>query len=189
MVHNFFTPRILHNSLMMLLIKLAPPSLRSLAGSLKIEMSPCYSNLVMALAVWSGTTYTTTCFVKWSWNTRMLVALGGLLNSIVISMLVKPMCKRTNGVVATIGCRGTLDTLPSCCKQCTQDLMDCCIWLFIPGQQKCSCNKDRVRSQPWWPASLWQPFKGVTQCALGTKKSRISLVSPLGIEHRYKAPW
>ena len=102
-------------------------------------------------------------------------------------MLVKSMCKRSNGVVATIGCRGTLGKSPTCCKQCMQDLMDCCIWLIIPSHQKHSHNKDRVWLQPWWPASLWQPVKVVTQCALGTMKSRISLVSPLGVEQRYKA--
>ena len=53
-----------------------------------------------------------------------------------------------------------------------QDLMDCCIWLAMPGHQKHSCNKDRVWSHPWWPASLWHPFKVVTWWALGTMKSR-----------------
>ena len=68
-----------------------------------------------------------TCFVKWSWNTRMLVTLGDLFSSNVVSMLVKSTCKRSRGVVAMIGCRGALDKLPSCCKQCMQVLMDCCI--------------------------------------------------------------
>ena len=107
----------------------------------------------------------------------------------VVSMVVKSACKRSIGAVATIRCRGTLDKLPSCCKQCMQDLMDCCIWLAIPGFQMCSHNNDKVWSQPWWPTSLWHPFKMVTQWALGTMKSRRSLVSPLGIEHRSKVPW
>ena len=59
----------------------------------------------------------------------------------------------------------------------------------MPGHQKCSCNKDRVQSYPWWSTSLWYPFKAATQWALGTMKSRRSSVSPLGIEYRYKAPW
>ena len=67
--------------------------------------------------------------------------------------------------------------------------MDCCIWLAISGHQKCSCNKYRVWSHPWWPTFLWHPFKAVTWWALGTTKSRRSLVSPLGVECRYKTLW
>ena len=107
----------------------------------------------------------------------------------VISILVKSTCKRSSGAVATIGCRGALGKLSSCCKQCMQDLMDCCIWLIIPSHQKCSHSKDKVWSWPWWPASLWHPFRVVTQWALGTTNIGRSLVSPLGIECRYKASW
>ena len=89
----------------------------------------------------------------------------------------------------TIGCRGTSGELPSCCKQFMQYFMDCCTWLVIPGHQKNSHNSDRVQSCPWWPTSWWHLFRAATQCSLGTRKSRISSVSPLGIEHRYKAPW
>ena len=39
----------------------------------------------------------------------MLVTLGDLFSSKVISMLVKSTCKRSRGVVATIGCKGALD--------------------------------------------------------------------------------
>ena len=129
------------------------------------------------------------CLVKWSWNTRMFGTLGGLFSYMVISMLVKSVCKRSTGVVDTVGCRGTLGKLSSCCKQCMKDCMDFCTWFIIPGHQKHSCNKDRVWSCPWWPASQWHPFRVTTQCALGTTKSRRSSVLPLGIEHRYKAPW
>ena len=66
---------------------------------------------------------------------------------------------------------------------------DCCTCLTILGHQKCSHNKDKVWLWPWWPASLWHPFRVATQWALGTANSRRSSVSPLGIEHRYKAPW
>ena len=59
----------------------------------------------------------------------------------------------------------------------------------MPGHQKCSCNKSRVWLCPSWPASQLHPFKVVTQWALGTTKCRRSSVSPLAIEHRYKAPW
>ena len=129
------------------------------------------------------------CFVKWYWNIRTLVTLGSLFSSRVISMLVKSTCKRSIRAVATIRCRGNLDKLPSCWKQCLQDLMDCCICLAMPGHQKHSHNSDRVQSHPWWPASLWHPLRVLTQWALGTMKSRRSSVSPLGIDHRYKAPW
>ena len=74
--------------------------------------------------------------------------LGSLLSSRVISMLVKSKCKRSIRAVATIGCSGALDKLPSCCKQSDQDLMACYIWLAIPGHQKHSCNKDKVWSWP-----------------------------------------
>ena len=143
----------------------------------------------MVFAVWSWVMYIIMCFVKWSWNTRMFATLGGLFSSMVASILVKSMCKTSFGAVDTIGCRDTLDKLTSYCKQCVLDLMDFCTWLVIPGHQKYSCSKDSVQSCPWWPTSQWHPFRAVTQCALGTTKSRKSSVSPLGIEHRYKAPW
>ena len=138
--------------------------------------------------VWSGVMYTIMCFVKWSWSTRTFTTLSSLFGSMVILILVKSTCKRPIGVVDTIRCGGTLDKLPSCCKQCVQDFMDFCTWLVIPGHQKLSHNKDRVWSQPWWPASQWHPFRVATWCVLGTTKSRRSSVLPLGIEHRYKAP-
>ena len=174
---------------MLLLIKFTPQSLRSLAKAQKIVMQPWYRNLAAVSSVWVGVAYAITCFMKWSWNTKTLATLGSLFSSRVVSMLVKSTCKRSIRAVATTRCRGTLDKLPSCCKQCAQDLIDCCISLVMPGHQKCYCNKDRVQSHPWWPASWWHPFKAVTQWALGTPKSRRSSVSPLGIECRYKAPW
>ena len=72
--------------------------------------------LAMVLAVWLGVN---TCFVKWSWSTKMLATLGDWFSSKVVSMLVKSTCKRSREAVATIGCTGALDKLPSCCKQCT----------------------------------------------------------------------
>ena len=127
--------------------------------------------------------------LKWSWHTRTFAALAGLFSSRIVSMLVKSTCKRSKGAVVTIGCRGALDKLPSCCKQCVQHLIECHIWLVMPGHQKCSHNRDRVWSHPWSPTSQWHPFKVETQWGLGTTKSRRSSVSPLGIECRYKAPW
>ena len=41
--------------------------------------------------------------LKWSWNTKMLVTLGDLFGSKVISMLVKSTCKGSRGVVAMKG--------------------------------------------------------------------------------------
>ena len=135
----------------------------------------------------TGVTYAIMCFMKWSWNTRMLVTLGGWFSSMVVSMWVKSICRRSNGAVATMGCRGTLDKLPLCCRQGMQFLMDYCIWLIIPGHQKHSLSSANVQSWPWWPASLWHPFKVVTQWAFGATNSSKSLVLPLDIEHRYKA--
>ena len=150
--------------------------------TLKQELGDCFSCLI-------GGHICHTMFVKWSWNTRTLATLGSWFSSVVVSMLVTFTCKRSNGVVATIGCRSSLGKSPSCCKQCIQNLMDHCIWLIIPSHQKCSCSKDKVWSWPWWPASLWHPFRVVTQWALGTTKSSRSSVLPLGVESRYKAPW
>ena len=42
----------------------------------------------------------------------MLVTLSGWFSSMVISMLVKSTCEMSKGVVATIGCTGTLGKLP-----------------------------------------------------------------------------
>ena len=44
-------PRISHSSLIMLLVKLVPLSLRSLARAPKIEVKPPYGNLVTVFAV------------------------------------------------------------------------------------------------------------------------------------------
>ena len=93
-----------HNSLMMLLLKLAPQSLRSLATALKIEIYPCHRNLATVFAVWSGVTQAMTCFVKLSQKTKMLTTFGGWSNSIVISVLVKPMFSNSNGAVAMMCC-------------------------------------------------------------------------------------
>ena len=51
MVCSCFTPRILHISSITLLMKLAPLSLKSLAGAPKIEMYPPYKNLAIVFAV------------------------------------------------------------------------------------------------------------------------------------------
>ena len=105
-------------------------------------------------------------------------------------MLVKSTCKSSIRPVATIGCRGTLHKLPSCCKQCVQELNRL---LHLIGhawppevlpQQGQSMVTSLMNLHPYR-----HPFKAATQWALGTTKCRRSSVSPLGIEHRYKAPW
>ena len=75
----------------------------------------------------------------------MLVTLGDWSGSKVVCMLLmKSTCRRCRGPVAMMGCKGALGKPPACCRQCVQVLMDCHIWLVIPGHQKCSCNKDKV---------------------------------------------
>ena len=170
-------------------MKFAPQSLRSLGGAPKNEMYPWCKNLVTVFAVWWVVTYATTCFVKKSWKTRIFATLGSLFSSMVISILVKSMCWRSIRVVDTVGCKGTFDKLPPCCKQCIQDLGDFCTWSVIPGHQKHSHNKDSMQSCPQCPASWWHPFGVAMPCALATVKSRRSSALPLGVKHRYKAPW
>ena len=75
-------------------------------------------------------------------------ALGSLFGSMVISMLIKSTCKRSIGVVDPMRCKGTLDNLSSCCKQCVQDFRDFYFSPAIPGHQKHSCNRDKVQSHP-----------------------------------------
>ena len=162
-------------------MKFAPQSLRSLARTPKIAMWPWHKNVATVFAVWLGIMYAIMCFKKWSLNAKMFATLGSLFGSVVISMLVKSTRKRSIGVVDMIGCRGTLDNLPSCSKQYMQD------FLYLASHQNYSCNS--VQPHPWWPVSQWHPFKAATQSALGIMKSRRSSVSSLGIKCRYKAPW
>ena len=105
MVCNLFMLRSLCISLMIWLIKFAPQSVKNLDGTPKIEMYPWYKNLATVFAFWLEVTYTITCFMKWSWNTRMLATLGGLFMSIVVSIVIKSICKRSIGAVDTMGCR------------------------------------------------------------------------------------
>ena len=72
-------PRSSQSSLMMLLSKLAPWSLRSLVSALMIEIQPCHRNLETVFAVWLGVTYAITCFVKWSQKSKMFTTFGELI--------------------------------------------------------------------------------------------------------------
>ena len=110
--------------------------------------------------------------MKWSLKTKTLATRGDLSSSIVVSMLVKSTCGRSRGAVATTGHKGALGLLPSYWRQCLQALITCLISLAIPGHQKHSCNRERVWSWPWCPASQWHPFRVAVRCTLGTTNSK-----------------
>ena len=118
------------------------------------------------------------CLVKWSWKTKTLATLGNWFSSNVVSILVKSTCRRSRGVVATIGHKRALGVPPSNWRQCLQALITYLICLAILGHQKHSCNKDSVWSWSWCPASWWHPFKVAVWCVFGTMKSNRSTFSP-----------
>ena len=49
--------------------------------------------------------------------------------------------------------------------------MACHNWLVIPSHQKHSCNRERVWSRPWYPASLWHPSGQQLDVPLGLQKA------------------
>ena len=133
-------------------------------------------------------TYANMCFMKWSWNAKTLVTLGDWFGSTVVSMLVKSTCKRSRGAVATMGCKGALRKPPSYWRQHVQAIIDCLIWLAIPGHQKYSCSKkhscskDKVQSWPWCPGISMTPIQSSNpMCTFRTMKSNRSPFSPLGM--------
>ena len=79
-------------------------------------------------------------FCKVVLKSKMLATLGDWFSSNVVSMLVKLTCRRSRGTVATKGHKGALGKSPSYWRQCVQVLIDCLIWLTIPGHQKHSCS-------------------------------------------------
>ena len=107
-----FMPRILHISSITLLVNLAPLSLKSLAGAPKIEMYPPYKNLATVFTVWSGVMYANMCFMKWSWNTKMLASLGDWFGSNMVSMLVKSTCRISRGAEPLWGIEGPCGSHP-----------------------------------------------------------------------------
>ena len=133
---------------MMLLSKLAPQSLRSLAGAPKIKIYPCHRNLATVFAVWSGATYAMTCFVKWSQKAKRFTRFGGWYNSIVVLMLVKSKCSNSKGAVTMMGCIGSLAWVPSCWMHQLQLLIAFCICVAIPGHQNHLCSKYRFTADP-----------------------------------------
>ena len=177
------------SSLMMLLSKLAPHSLRSLASFPKIKIYPWYRNVAMVFAVWTGVMYAMTCLVKWSQKTKTFTMFGGWSNPIVVSILVKSTCSNSKGVVTMMGCTGALVQVPSCQTHCSQLLITFYICVAILGHQNWSCIKYRVHCWPWSPASQWHPFMAATQCVVGTMYHKTSSNSPLGVWQWQRAPW
>ena len=174
-------PISLQSSLMMLLSKLAPQSLRSLANVLKIKIYPCHRNLATVFAVWLGVMYAITCFTKWSQKTKRFPMFRGWSNFITVSILVKSMGSNSKGAVAIMGCIGALAWVPSCWMHCLQLLIAFCICAAIPGYQNWSCSKYSICCWPRCPAFWWHPFKAATQCAMGTMNHITSSNLPLGM--------
>ena len=74
-------------------------------------------------------------FLPFGWKTKMLATLGDWFGTNMISMLVKSTCRRSRGSVATMGHKGAFGEPPSYWRQHVQALIDCFIWLTIPGHQ------------------------------------------------------
>ena len=152
----------------MLLSKLSPQLLRSLASDLMIKMYPCHRNLATVFTVWLGVMYAMTCFIKWLQKTKIFTMFGGQSNSILVSMLVKSTCNNSKDVVTMMGCIGASVWLPSCWMHYSQLLITFCICVAMPGHQNWSCSKHSIQCWPWCPASDWHPFMAATQWAVGT---------------------
>ena len=170
-----------HSSLMMLLSKLAPQSLRSLARAPKIKMYPCHRNLAMVFVVWLGVTWAIMCFVKCLQKTGTFTAFGGWSSFILISMLLKSMCSSSKGVVAMMGCIGALAQVPSCWMHHSQLPIAFCICVTMLGHQDQLCSRCNVCCWPWYPASWWHPFIAATQWAVGPMNCKISSNFPAGV--------
>ena len=111
----------------MLLSKLAPQSLRSLSGALKMEMYPCHRNLATVFAVWSRVTYAITCLMKWSQKPKTFTMCGSWSSSIVISMLVKSTWSSSKGEVTRTVYRGAFTLVPACWIHLSQLQIAFCI--------------------------------------------------------------
>ena len=146
MVYNFFMLRSLNISSMMLLIKLSSLiTQESWQGPQRLRCNPDAGTWWPVLAVWLGVIYAIMGFVKWSWNTRTLVTLRQSIQ--LQGFLYASESLHARGPLEQWPQLGVEALWTSCphVASCThvQDLMDCCIWLAMPGHQKCSCNKDR----------------------------------------------
>ena len=166
---------------MMLLSKLAPQSLKSLAGAPNIKTYPCHRNLATVFAIWSGVTYTIMSLMKWSEKTKTFTTCGGWSSSIIISVLVKSTGSSSKGEVTRIACSGALAQASSCWIHLSQPLIAFCICIAIPGHQNWSCSRDSVCHWPWCPTSLWHLFMATTLWAMGTTNCRAS--SALQLEY------
>ena len=151
-----------HSSLMMLLSKLAPWSLRTLASAAKIKMYPCHRNLATVCAIWSGVTYVIMCLVKWWQKAKAFTTCGGWCNSIVASMQVKSTWSSSKREVTRIACIGALTQTPSCWIHLSQPLITFYIHITMPGQQNQSYNRGSICLWIWCPMSLWHPFMDTT---------------------------
>ena len=170
-----------HSSLIMLPVKLAPQSLRSLASVLKIEMYLCHRNLATGFAVWSRDTYAIMCLVKWSQKTKTFTTCGGMSSSMFISMPAKSTWSSSKGEVMRIDCRRAFTLVPLCWIHLSQLLITFWIHITMAGQENQSCNRDNICYWPWCPASLWHPFIDTTLWAMGTTNCRSYSSSPNGV--------
>ena len=165
-------PMCSHSSLMTLLSKLAPWSLKSLTRVLKVKMYPSHRNFAMVFTVWSGVTLAMTFFIKWLWKTRTFTTFGGWGSYIITSMLMKSMCSSSKGVVAMMGCISALVQVHSCWMHCLQLPIAFCICMAMLGHQNQSCSRYSINCWPWCPASQWHPFIAATWWAVGTINHR-----------------
>ena len=91
-------PNVEHSSITNTEVKLAPQSLNNFAGAPNTAMNLSHSTLATVLAVWSLVMMAKVYLVKWSVMTKTFFMLGGLLSSIVDSMLVKSTWTSSRGV-------------------------------------------------------------------------------------------
>ena len=153
---------------MMLLLKMAPLSVRSLASTPKIKTHPCHRNLATVFAVWSGVMNAITCFMKWLQKTQTFTMFGGWSNSIVVSMLLKSTWSSSREAVTKMVCSGPLAQAPLCWIHLLHLLIALRIHIAMPGHQNQSYSRDSVHCRPWCSTSLWHSFMATTQWAIGT---------------------
>ena len=147
------------SSVLMLLSKLAPQSLRIMAGAPEIrditlpqKLSNSFHSLVRGHV--SHNMFHNVVTIT---QTKTFTMFGGWSNSIIVSILVK----------SVIGHIGALAWVLSCWMHHLQLPIAFCIWVAIPGHQNQSCNKHSVHCWPWCPASWWHPFMAATWWAWG----------------------
>ena len=125
----------LQSSLMMLLSKLAPWSLKP------EKLSYNFCSLIRGNVCHN-------VFCKMVAKDQWFSMFRGWSNPIMVSMLVKSTCSNSKGVVTMMGHTGTLAWLPSCWMHCSQLLITFCICTAIPGHQNWSCSKHSICCWP-----------------------------------------